>query len=529
MTADGPEAAVGAPLLGATELAVWHTLVRLKIGRIRDSLTDPTRDSDGYVFARFRASIDHFLKWIEQHLHVDLSSDDREAVLRILDELALYMRFFESPLLIRAPHPLVDHVQSIFTTIDPQSLILLRPQNEQTFETRPHAISVIGKLVELAKLFPRPFAKNDFVSSLRTFPNIFIVSYPKYLGEVFLFYPILGHEIGHVLFALRNFDEDLPLLSEKAFPLTPEITSKEELKVLAKRALAEEWATELYCDRVGYRLYGEPYIYALWLILKRSPESLPMPAFADYVVGSTARISSFIRILFDDLAIHVRGRSNEETVDDFDKAAAVLNEIVLNFVKQRDAERYTPEELYTAYPSPGRRLQALVKTVDQTAWLSAMPEKFREWRRELREHFTDYVEQYGRDGEVIRPNPEYAEVAEAATAVADKLFAIIEPSLPPAQPIVTDDLKQLVEKISSSIPPCEIVKSETQQDPAAWQSILLAAWGMFIHNVGEEGAGVAAGNGWPERWLAFIYQSIDMNALYRSYRDVQAALRPDGD
>ena len=355
----------------AIDAAVWRAYASLKIARITEALSSDSAQQPGYEFSVAREYVFFFLGKIRESLHLYQNPEIPEAlrpdknranVLRNLDQLARYIRFFETGAVSTVPAALREHTRSVFNLLEPHDLILVRPQSEQTFETRIKESSLRNRLrsflpgfVYLSVENPQMLERiNHHFDSL---PNIYIISYPKYLGTFLPLYPILGHEFGHILF------ETLGLEKFRVRHLASRMTSRrmKSLSADEKRAinkLISNWSLELYCDLIGWYLYGEPYIYALWLILlpemgRHSP--VPLQEYIDLFASQVGR-----------------------------------SQIQARYGSQRDERNEVWP--FVAYPAPERRLRELVSREKPLDFSSPPHTFFPAWRSSFFKRYSNFDE-----------------------------------------------------------------------------------------------------------------------------------------
>jgi hypothetical protein len=505
------------------DYALWRAYCELKVKKLEKSLERPSGSHDSYVFALFRRHTRLFLEWLIGNLEQPadlpgLTTEERNQhrstsarqTLEALDDLAQYMRFYESAQFQDVPFPLIDHVQSIFSQLESHDEILLRPQNDQQFETRGEFHDVKGRLSSLFALIGDPTPIRDkLIEEIDALPNIFVISYPKYFGDTFLFYPLFGHELAHVVYRMRELESRITQTR------TRELIAANSATARLQRRLAKNWARELFCDLVGFHLYGEPYIYALWMFLYKYRETLKAETVATYLLmqvppamGALEKVTNDVFKYTDD------GRApDRETVTS--RVKALLTDVA--------AAKELPEKQrvqFEHYPSPGRRIRELVTRCEAMPDISSS-KVFSQWR-------VAFLERYGRYEETFQEQA-FANALDVARRISGELFETVAATLP-ASPSATAhiaDTDQLTQLLERWIPPCETIANEVTE-PASWSAILLAAWVRFVE-LASSNQGDARGADWPLEWLDFVYQAFDMNSLYSTFRAVKASVaqRPD--
>lgn len=486
--------------------AVWSAYVQLKLSKLRHSLSRPTRRAEGHVFRLFRAHVTTFLEWVEENLSRPLAETGRRNLLESLDRLSLYMRFYESALLQEPPYALLEHAELLFGGLETEAVILLRPQNSQTFETQLELASVRSFLADISDVVSSPFWDHDeLLARLRCIPNVYIVSYPKYFSDCFLFFPILGHEFGHVVWDLNH----LYTTCEKEITdiLGSVDLENERLEETFSRAavidLAANWAREFFCDRIGYHVYGETYIFALWLLLSPLPDTLNYTPFR--VHQQVAHGSSFARL--KSLFTEIRA---QHTPDSLDRAIGEISSVLTSMMSElARVPRDDSQDSYREYPSPGRRLRELFRHTPHGNLVQISSPEFKHWRREQKELYRKYSEKLS--------DREYEEALRAAVSAADAVYDAASGLLPPLWSANFSHLNQLLLRLRNWIPPVEVL--DAQLEPAAWREVILAGWVAFIEFAMRD---ELEERRWPDEWNAFVYESLDMTNIYKTFRQARA-------
>lgn len=493
---------------------LWLTYVELKIANLTDSISPSRPGSEGHVFSLFRAQVEFFLAWVKDNSVThppDIKT--RRSILFALDELAGYLRFYETGIQ-GAPLPLIEHVVQLFGRIESRATILLRPQNAQTFETvgSPHGLQQF--LRDKARVCPPNWDPEGFYTRcLEKFPNIHVVSFPKYLGIVFLFYPLIGHEIGHILYSTNGLADHSIRLSRKSIPgvaTDPDIS--------AQRRLHYYWTLEFYCDLVGQRIYGHSYMFALRLMLSLLPSDFELQPFDEYVKRSTVLDPRFWGNLIsriDTASLQLPEEQRCQLQQELQKVRELVSQHFQPALEARDAD---VKDLWVRYPSPRERLVFLLESLPNADILisDGHHQDFFSWYTSFRRDFRPSA---------VAERSRYSMLMESAKRDAGELFRKVEPLLPALpDPNINSELEDLLSRISDWIPPCETLdEAQTGLRPARWEMILLAAWIHFLdltHGVksAEQNKERA---GWPTEWIGFIYQTLDMNALYRSFWQIK--------
>jgi len=483
----------------------WHTYIHLKLSKLRDAL-DEAEGSDSHVVNFYRAKVRALIDWISpiEFATVDIAS--RRSILRHLDILALHMRFYESALRQQhIPHAVMRHTAELFGRLEWDALLLLRPQNQQTFETRPTSLDTHLETLAKGMLVPE-LSLSAFRRELRSVPDIFVVSYPKYLADAFLAYPVIGHEIGHVLWQRKCSAAVIADLIKRF----PGIDAADA----SRRALAEQWATEFFCDRIGLHLYGEPYIFALWLLLLAFDEAPSLPPFAVYVASQSMNPEHLFTILgpmFADARDALTAGANAETtLDDVARSTLALLQQAAA-AQPRDSEQVRRYDDHLTHPAVGRRLAALIELTTTAAYNYS--ERFATWRAGLFNRFRSYAGTTPGD---------YAEIGTLAEQLANDAYERIKPTLPEAAQSTEREalIQPLLEKLREWIPPCEVRDANDALTPAEWNDMLYVGWIVFIETLESQRHNVQD----TRSLLKFVHQSLDMNILYTNYRTIAAAL-----
>jgi len=493
------------PLADPLESLAWQAYITLKLSKLRDAL-DESDESDSHVVNFYRAKVRALIDWISpvEFGNVDIAS--RRSILRHLDILALHMRFYESALRQQhIPHAVISHTAELFGTLEWDALLLLRPQNQQTFETRPTSLDSHLETLAKGMLVPE-LSLSAFRRDLKSIPDIFVVSYPKYLADTFLAYPVIGHEIGHVLWQRKCSSKVIADLIKRF----PGIDAADA----SRRALAEQWATEFFCDRIGLHLYGEPYIFALWLLLLPYDEAPSLPPFAAYVSAQSMNPEHLFTVLgpmFADARDALTAGANAEaTLDNVaQRTLALLQQAAA--AQPRDSEQTRRYDDHLSHPSVGRRLAALIETT--TVITDVHSDRFVRWRAGLFERYRAYVGTTPAD---------YTAIDQLAAHLAQTAYDDIKNTLPTvANPAGrATRLLSLLDKLRQWIPPCEVRNDDGALKPADWNDMLYAGWIVFVETLESQRGNVLD----TRALLKFVHQSLDMNILYANYRTIATAL-----
>jgi hypothetical protein len=487
------------------ESLAWHAYINLKLSKLRDVL-DEADGSDSHVVNFYRAKVRALIDWISPIEFVVVDIATRRSILRHLDILALHMRFYESALRQQhIPHAVISHTAELFGKLEWDALLLLRPQNQQTFETRPTSLDSHLETLAKGMLVPE-LSLSAFRRELKSIPDIFVVSYPKYLADTFLAYPVIGHEIGHVLWQRKCSTTIIADLIKRL----PGIDATDA----SRRTLAEQWATEFFCDRIGLHLYGEPYIFALWLLLLTYDEAPSLPPFVAYVSAQSMNPEHLFTVLgpmFADARDALSaGASAETTLDDVARRTLALLQHA-TAAQPRDPEQARRYDDHLSHPAAGRRLAALVALTVDTTQIDS--ERFSTWRAGLFERFRSYASTTPED---------YAEIEALAEQLAQGAYERIRRTLPvPVESHGREALMQpLLQKLRQWIPPCEVGGDVGALRPAEWNDMLYAGWIVFVETLESQHGNVHD----TRALLKFVHQSLDMNILYANYRTIAAAL-----
>ena len=441
----------------------------------------------GHVFSVFRQYVEYFLEQIESSLPAYLlggvsqsESKDRWKAIRGLDQLATYLRFYETGLSRTVPAATRDHAQKLWGSMGSPDLILLRPQNEQTFDTRLYDASLRSTLEVMLDYFvhiSRDLKRaNRIKRHFERLPNVYTISYPKYLGHFVLLFPAFGHEFGHVLFDTLGLEKRQHVLATKEVQKfeasRPTALAFEES--LAFLALVKNWSFELFCDAIAWHLYGEAYIYTLWVTLAAYPVSFETEAYREYV------------------RTYLPSRSGAAS------------------------HRVEPESDirlgYRHYPSPGRRLRALLAKHAATL-APALPGMlaFESWRNSFKNTYEHFEEQFA--------DTEYEAAFQSASRIAERLYSQQARSLdePAASALSTRaaSMAEIVSLAKSRIPPCQVGTTSGLR-PVDWREFVFGAWIFFV-----EQSALPEPDASPSEIADFLYQSFDMADIYNSYYAVR--------
>lgn len=477
------------------EGALWRAFILLKIDKIAKSLRWTSEHSNAHVPALFRDYVSRFLDYIQGNLAKPVPADKLRNLHRALDELARYLRFYDSALIHRAPYPLLDHVQRQFEQIERDSVVLLRPQNSYDFETRSERSAIRDRLRSITTSFaPKSWRPNRFLDDLRHLKNIHIVSYPRQLDDVFLFYPLIGHELGHVLRGTRQLDSQL---RTSRFGVKGSVS-------LSVIALAQSWAIELYCDRVGMHFFGESYLYALWLFLKRDPETFDSALISRAAGAPKVTVGDLDRRIRHAL----RGRSHTRPDAAVRRLVETLRPLLTRVaVQPADRPRDDPGPTGAlSHPSLGRRLRYLAERLDPRPPRLHRARTFVAWRAQFLREGLRYNEKYTERG--------HQQAIRLAVSFADTLYASLKPHIPPSFERDDRELADLIQRIERRIPPCERRLRSGVLLPATWETAIEAGWVQFIETTLSKDKQRAEID---LEWMNFIYQSLDMISLSRSF------------
>ena len=487
---------------------LWQIQIDLKLAKLRQRL----HRADGYSSSVFQRYVLDYLAGLQEHLDSTVLRQARadtrpdlnlRNTARGLDALAKYMRFFDSSLGSAVPAAFREHAEHLFSLIEPTDLILLRPQSDQTFETRLADSSLRNKLRTLTTQY---FAFLDVDDARSTpavpvcLPNVYIISYPGFLGDFLPLYPILGHEFGHVLLETQALLEVLnrrvhDLCARMSFPKGRGTRPLFDWEVKPSKNLIERWSIEFFCDTIGWHLYGEPFIYALWLILSPFPETTPALPFRQYANETRQRDAT--RLLAADRRALARSSSREDD----------------------------PILAFAQHPSPGRRIQRLLQNTQSTA-VPDFP-LFSAWQGMFRDRFLPYDERF--------PDSRYETLLALALQVATSLYGQVKPILP-RRAAADDhragagDISALTTLLNAWIPACQTSVPESAASPfqtADWRAVLFASWISLLQ--AAQGGPEQRGADWPLQKIDFLYQSFDMTALCDTFTTIRRSLGDDVD
>lgn len=491
-------------------IPIWRSYADLKIAKLRESLAPARASASDYVFGLYRAHVEAFLGWVEEGLaqidwnDQDSSDWDSRRLLECLDSVAHDMRFYVSAARARRPHPLLEHYRLASAGEARADAVLLRPQSDQTFETRSPPQSLRIRLCEQGLTLGYSWRQDVLKTRLGAIPDVFVISYPGLLGEVYLFYPIVGHEFGHVLYALDQGKLDT---------LNARI-SNEDVRISghAERKLARRWALELFCDRVGLHLSGESFVYSLWLLLCREPLIFKLIPFEQFRERDPASVLEKAAKLVAPLRDRTTPLSPAE-------ASTLADDITYDLIDP------TPTTYpWETYPSLGQRLKRLATLVKPVRSSSVA---FSAWREEFLNFFVGL-----NDPGIDSADSTYGSILAAASDISDKLYESALTSLPPAaddEPTGAkaaenraEELDQLTTLLREWIPPCETQDAGGALRPASWPLIILAGWIRFVE-LSLEPKDRLATEAWPAEHMHFVHEALDMNAFYRTFREVRTA------
>lgn len=460
---------------------LWEQIALAKVAHIQKSLE--TRP-EGLVFSVFANSVSRLLRDVVAVIPTHSGPEHelaRSKLIIALDDLALYMRFLETAS-GDVPTALKEHALDVFARIEPHDLVLLRPQNVQTFDTEG-----VGQSLQsfLSSLIRNGFVRialdreisGPLVRDLTAEPNIHIVSYPKYLGEYLPFFPLLGHEFGHVLHSTSALQGKLRSLIDaqiaEAYRRIPIANAqRKELQVRnATDRVVERWALEYFADLIGLRIYGESYLYALWLHLLDQPEVFNEPPWSEYLVSAA-------RFGLPTKRIHARGPGKDPAT----------------------------QFRFPSHPSTSHRLRFLFAQKPNLVEVSRDAPRFSEWRETLRRVHRQRARQY-RD-------PVWEACAREARAIALLAYEDVSPRMKRLNSSTTQKaVSGMLKDWKRHVPPIQI--RGTELAPATWRDFLLVATISILEGYLEPDApsgGQAA---------QFLYQSFEMLNLYRRFHDTK--------
>lgn len=198
----------------------------------------------------------------------------------ILKNLNGHIRFAQSAQTRFMPYSLIKSLENEITKIEPNVLILFRPQwsYDYTFRDIKGGKDFFGYYNNLIRSVYKSLSRKRIKiknKSTKKKKKLFVVAFPSIERKNILLHCLLGHELGHVLFSAKNFinidnfykKASIKIrnsIEEEDFQTKDNLEKTKKINASFKyvKAIWERGFEEIFSDIIGTLLFGPSFLFA---------------------------------------------------------------------------------------------------------------------------------------------------------------------------------------------------------------------------------------------------------------------------
>lgn len=211
-----------------------------------------------------------------------------------LKELSSHIRFAQSAQARFLPYSIVKPLENEITKIEPDVLILFRPQWSYDYSCRDKFFEYYNNL--LTKIYKSPSSEKYKTENKSSKENkkLFVIAFPSIERKNILLHCLLGHELGHVLFSTKdliNLDRCNEIAAKEIRKKIPEDNLENESNLKKTKRIKDSYDyihdnlwmkgfEEIVSDIIGTLLFGPSFLFALFESIFQN--NFPLDNLPDY-------------------------------------------------------------------------------------------------------------------------------------------------------------------------------------------------------------------------------------------------------